>query len=235
MFSHSEIDELHRRLEGDINRILSLRLTIRAVDGSNWPRAQVDSVVTFDLVHRPLLTISRVRGHEVSVVPIGNVPDFLQDAIYASWWEEWTAKGRRSFSPRNFGWTFFRGIPLPNRSTQIMRAEWDHRATAPPNSAQPHWQFDIPLTATYQRMEANTTTGELVELHGRLEEIELSGLHLAMGGWMNAPAYPSCWRVPVKHPASAFATDLGDWAGRTLSLARDQFPLSGVDGLEVLD
>ncbi len=52
-----------------------------------------------------------------------------------------------------------------------------------------------------------------------LQELDLSGMHLGMGGWENHDAHPRCWQMEVSEDWQALVR----WAERTLQSAREQF------------
>jgi hypothetical protein len=53
-----------------------------------------------------------------------------------------------------------------------------------------------------------------------MQEVDLSAIHLGMGGWDHHDSFPECWQMQVEDNLSIVAT----WAERCLLYATDQFP-----------
>jgi len=244
MASVSRIERLHQTLENRIHHLTRMQVLIRC-RVENWKRVVKGSTTSFDMVCRDYTaTAERKRGGRCPVFRPSRGPASLEDQLWAGWHEEWHCEQRNEFDLIGVGWTFFWGVGgRLGREQEILRAEWDqvpdamdqfHRRGG--SAAQPHWHLDTGIMAGYSRpVSRQVPAGEppvLEELASEIEsaleeigdsvgiqEIDLSGMHLGMGGWQNHNDHPRCWQRQVSE-------DWGElilWAERTLESARDQF------------
>ncbi len=237
MASVSRIERLHQTLENRIHRLTRMQVSIRS-RVENWKRVVKGSTTSFDMVCRDYMaTAERKRGGRCRVFRPSRGPASLEDQLWAGWHEEWHCEQRDEFDLIGAGWTFFWGVEgRLGREQQILRAEWDQIHRRGGFAAQPHWHLDTGVMAGYSRPvsrqvsaseptvleELTSDTESALEEIGDsvgIQEIDLSGMHLGMGGWQNHNDHPRCWQREVSEDWE----ELVLWAGRTLESACDQF------------
>jgi len=165
--------------------------------------------------------------------------ELFEPTVWLSWEEAWRSLGQDRFRLEGASWTFYWGSYHLEDKHQIVRAEWDNpdpRGDAP----QPHWHVDRDILATVYPQQSTLPglvgqDGELQEVRPpaalvelevagpgpcpALQDVGLSGVHLAMGGWQNHPGgHPECWQC-----AMGDLSHLVDWATRVLDHARAEF------------
>ena len=248
MASIGDIKTLHETLEKRLRNLTRMQFSIRSHD-PDWEQAVKRSTTTFgisfDMFCRGHTEFGqRKRGGRCPVFPLGQDPLSFEDQAWAGWHEEWYCNGRNVLDLIAVGWTFFWGIGgRLGREQEVLRAEWDQLPDAIDQShrrggfaAQPHWHLDTDVMPGYSRPVSSQSrvddSGVLEELpfdvESALEEIgdsigiqqlDLSGMHLGMGGWENHEDHPRCWQKQVSEDWGELAL----WAERTLESARDQF------------
>lgn len=244
MASVGELERFHRDLERRLSNLTRLHFTVKS-GLQNWKGVVKGSTASFDMVCRECLAFAeRKRGGRCGVFPLSQDPSALEDRVWAGWHEDWHCEGRGVFDLIGVGWTFFWGVDgRLRREQEVLRAEWDEvRATDNQThrragfAAQPHWHLDTGMMSGYSRpVSRQAPAEEMKELEelssgaqsaleeiGRSTEIcelDLSGMHLGMGGWQNQGAHPDCWQARVCEDWASLVL----WAERTLQSARDQF------------
>jgi hypothetical protein len=245
MASAGEIETLHHAFTDCISDLMAMHAAIRSpVEG--WKRVVKGTKISFEMVcHEHTTAAERKRGGRCRVFPIDPSKQSLEDRAWAGWHEEWHCVQHNDFDLIGAGWTFFWGIDgRLRREQEILRAEWDQvpetedqkRYCRGGVAAQPHWHLDTAIMAGYSRPAPRVArVAETVELEeiisdagpalveiGQpigIQELDISGMHLGMGGWRNHDKHPRCWQMLVGQSW----TDLILWAEQTLRSARDQF------------
>lgn len=198
------------------------------------PGSRVENRDSFELGYKswPIVeTAERDIGGSSVVFALPEL-DPLSGTVWFSWHEEWSPDGPRFLDLYTASLTFFWGR-TGRKKGQVLRAEWDHKDSG--LAAQPHWHVDAAFLLELREMlpppsipiefqEEGTGDAPIEEIpsslpaNTELREIDLSGLHLGMGGWENAAETPDWWQ---RRASTGVA--LAIWAERTLSYARDQF------------
>jgi len=244
MASDGEIEELHRALAHRIADLTAMNVAMRG-PAEDWTRVVRGSSVSFEMTSADYTTVAeRKRGGRCLVFPL-NRHELSEDQPWAGWYEEWYCLGRGDFDLIGLGWTFFWGVDgRLGREQEIFRAEWDqirerddqrHRRGV--LAAQPHWHLDTAIMAGYSRpvireppairsteleevpSDAGPALVEVASPAG-IQELDVSGMHLGMGGWRNHDGHPRCWQVQF---GERWSEVIVGWAERTLQSARDQF------------
>jgi hypothetical protein len=238
MTTVGNIESLQRKIEQRIASAIDNKVNIRTRD-IGWKKAMNGSRIAFDMsCDKFPSTAQRKRGVRCPVFPLRSGFDLLEAQIWASWHEEWHCEKRGAFDLVGVGWTFFWGFDgRLGQETEIIRAEWDHVKHRGGFAAQPHWHLDSALMVGYTRPRPTPLpkremsdlvelpqpeySGRLIEIGESLEiqEVDVSGMHLGMGGWEHDDSHPRCWQFAL----TAELNELVLWAERTLQSARDQF------------
>jgi hypothetical protein len=249
MASAGKIDSLHQSFADRINDLTALRVAIQS-SMEGWKRVVKGTTISFEMVCRQhTTTAERKRGGRCPVFQIDPNRDPFEDQPWAGWYEEWFCVQHKDFDLIGAGWTFFWGADgRLGREQEILRAEWDQvpetddqkRYRRGGIAAQPHWHLDTGVMAGYSRptppvarstevialeelaSDASPSLVEIGQVSG-IQELDISGMHLGMGGWRNHENHPRCWQTLL----GANWNDLILWAEQTLRSARDQF--SNVD------
>jgi len=243
MASAGRIEAFHRLLEPRIHSLTTLHVVIRPAR-QDWKRVVKGLTISFDMVSRDRSTIAqRKRGGPCPVFPVNPQSEPFENQVWATWHEEWRSLQHGDFDLIGAGWTFFWGIDgRLGWEQQVLRAEWDqvpetkgqtHRRGG--LAAQPHWHVDTDMMVRYSRPVSRGAPiagpTELEELtppsrpalqekdSTGIQPLDVSGMHLGMGGWKNEDGHPGCWQMKVPENWAG----LVDWAERTLQSARDQF------------
>jgi hypothetical protein len=235
----TELKAFHTRVAALVGRALACTAqVIPRIDG--WPDVAEDTAVAFVLKGRTPAAgtyAERARGRSQPVLPLFPAEAAeLQATVFAGWSDEWKKVPQDRFELVSASWTFFWGFAY-RQPHQLFRAEWDNVRQTGGHAAQPHWHFDKELTveiyregrapAAPARAVGEEVAGpaaredDLLELTSVpvLQELQLSGLHLGMGGWTNCGEGYACWQ---RRPDTF--DSLLCWAVRTLEHARAQFP-----------
>jgi hypothetical protein len=243
MASADNVEKLHNLFASSIRDLTALHPTIRSpIEG--WKRVVKGTRVSFEMVCRGhTTTATRRKGGRCPVFPVSRQEQPFDDQAWAGWHEEWHCVQHNDFDLIGVGWTFFWGRDgRLGRDQEILRAEWDQIPETEHQKyrrgglvAQPHWHLDTAIMAGYSRPATQVAHArEAVELdeivsdtrHALMEigppvgiqELDISGMHLGMGGWYNHDSHPRCWQMIVGEDWK----NLVLWAGNTLQSARDQ-------------
>lgn len=241
MPSASALNHLHKQLVSALQSRAKIKLPDLVIVGpEGWQDYREKSRLGFQLRSGGVTeTAQRLRGGRCHVYEFPGY-DTLAGAVWFSWYEEWLKTSRREYDLVGASLTFFWG-PM-RRQHQVLRAEWDAVQHRGGHAAQPHWHIDAtyliefsgllppagPSPAIAERAEP-AALEELEELPTDaapaqpppptpyLQDVDLGGLHLGMGGWENPGAAPGCWqRKPTEDV-------LVTWADSTLAYAIAQF------------
>jgi len=247
MTSTGRIDRLHATLGRSIRKTIGIEMTVEPT-GDNWKKAASGTVVHFDMLCvEHWAAAQRKRGGRCLVFPLNPGRTDVDDRAWANWHEEWLCEGRGVFDLIGAGWTFFWGVEgRLGQDQEVLRAEWDQVRHRGQSAAQPHWHLDTGVMTAYtrpRRLSISSPGGRtdledltsdqppvpLEEIGPRdgIQELDLSGMHLGMGGWQNDKDHPRCWQLQVADDCSG----LVEWAERTLRSAIDQFPELRVRGV----
>jgi len=233
------ISSFHRRLtEEYLSRLLAYEVEVLSTLG--WQKRMRTGEVLFDLVpverYRMDRTLCNREKGECCVCPI-DIPGRPPQTIWASWHECWVSGGEGEFTLRSASWSFFRGRFGVDRKEQLLRAEWGADADLMKGkAAQPHWHFDRhqagavyesseQVTASLKETQPGDAADKLEEIGVppravALEDVDLGGIHLGMGGWKNSVSCQEpkdCWQCQPKDTG-----DLLAWAAHTLSYMKQQ-------------
>lgn len=187
--------------------------------------------------------VTRERGEAQVVFALCRCPED-QKCLWFGWYDEWKKVGADSYLFVGASMSFYLGYAGRDK-TQILRAEWDSTAIRASNAAQPHWHVDTQLMVDFESRSflpiqrddryQVVTEGGLEELmpsqaenvleelgasanERSVQDLNMSGMHLGMGGWRNSSSHPACWQCPIEDHAQ-----LIDWADFTLASVCDQF------------
>jgi len=247
MASWQDIITLHQEIVDRLKPTLERRVTfIPDLERTHWDRLRPPRTFIFHVRDPAGVEYARRRrGVRYPVLPLTGW-DMEDDQPWAGWYEEWKCMDVGEFELVGASWTFYWGkIGRLGEEQQIFRAEWDQVRHRGERAAQPHWHFDAPMVMTsyaprIPRIPPTRETEGLEELPSAkaiaLEEIgasvsppevDVSGIHLGMGGWRNGNEHPVCWQLQVEDKLE----DLAVWCERSLRLAREQF--SDVRGKDI--
>ena len=238
MASSDEIAVLHSQWVERIRNVTGHSVRFRNLTES-WEHVAVARNVAFDVVLAPYAVYAeRKRGGRCPVFPLRCAPANSDDDAWAGWYETWVCQKRQHFDLIGAGWTFFWGMEHRlGRDQQVIRAEWDQAEHRGRLVAQPHWHVDTDIMVGYstrhpsvpsvpregavlQELPAGLERQALEEISPNgVQELDLSAIHLGMGGWLNDVGHPTCWQRHVR----GACVELLDWSERTLLLAIDQF------------
>jgi hypothetical protein len=201
--------------------------------------AQGESI-SFELsstqIGETLDTADRDVGGQTTVVPLFEVGS-TDATAWVSWNDEWEKTGVDEHLLTTVSMTFFWGVRARYKR-QLLRAEWDPPQHGAARAGQPHWHIDASVWARSVLQGEDLAAGALAEFAGGdllLEgevgaaqeesgpQLPISRMHLAMGGWQNAPRHPEWWQYAMPRDWPGLERELSRWVERTLQLAVDQF------------
>ncbi|MGO8901621.1 MAG: hypothetical protein ACLQU5_25195 [Isosphaeraceae bacterium] len=240
----SAVNSLHSNIAKVVRDVTEASLQIVSSSHPHgWTGIGVDEAIEFELGTIPDRQpnvlherIDRDLGGRTFVFRLVEQPE-EEATLWAGWYDQWKAVGDGTFDLVALSWTFYWGFYYRPRKA-ILRAEWDSLHYRNQRAAQPHWHIDPGLLVDSYRpivvatpLPVPEAAGDLIELEPEemglveipdptgIQELSMTGMHLAMGGWTNANAHPGCWRVRL--PANW--ADVTRWVERTLVYAREQF------------
>jgi len=237
------LDHIHERLCLQFKKRLSTNLLLTFEEGRK--RKSEEDRVKFWLSNKGARELTQRKVGETC--PVYILPGFnrLRAAMWAGWYEEWDTKDGKNLEFVGASMSFFWGVGGYQQKQLVLRAEWDKVVKRGGNAAQPHWHIDTTLMVEFgakrergalERSELPAEEPErtppeleelapepgepaLEEIGGRvLQDVDVSKLHLAMGGWRNSPSYPDRWQCKVDGEDA-----LVEWADCTLEYTIDQF------------
>jgi hypothetical protein len=230
---HSDISSLHTKLRIRLGEALRCDVTVRHETGTtNWHKAAPETNVRFELQPSNMEFGETALGPgpkaRVHVFPLHPAPSSPSSATvpppvahaWVSWFEAWKKVRNTDFALVSAGWSVFWGFRGQDK-IRVLRAEWDPpQPDSPSNYPQPHWHVDAraaPQTmvpspgaiGAAPALEELAVPGSGPRLSGT---IDISRVHLGMGGWDNDSLAPACWQRTF----SGDCNDLRIWSLNTL-------------------
>lgn len=232
---HAEIDAFHNFLMqrfGELTRMDSLQVL---PENPNWKNTSRGGVKIVFLTQGPKAEFCMTnRGaHPTPCFPL-NADDYsTSPRLWWAWREEWTPIARGTFELIGASLVFFWGASASPKA-QVFRAEWDDARHRGDSRGQPHWHIDdkilaegswvpdVPLSPLEQGSDFDAIMANgheqasdysAIETAGtrtQLSVVNVSGMHLYMGGWDHDKEAPKCWQPMLNLEA------LKHWAARTL-------------------
>jgi hypothetical protein len=225
--SVDEVSALHSSLLTVLRSRFSMS-DLAKFSPNEWWKANPDQKIGINLIDpKTTETAWREQGGAVTVFPLKNATN-----LWASWYEVWWIDSRGKLVLLGVSLTFWSGHAFAPRKEQLIRAEWDHLATAAKGSGQPHWQIDHPVGFEYKvqpMSDVDPSTVEELKSQSvtRLEELtekelawqNISSYHLGMRvDWAAADATKRGWQHQWRHDCA----DLREWLRMCVDYLSDQ-------------
>lgn len=232
-----KVEAFHNFLMKEFESLTSVSPLAMEAQQKNWKAISLKSAKVLFMAQGPGAEFAfTARGaHPTPCYPLQAGSSSDTACLWWAWREEWTTVDSGVLALVGAGFVFFWGVP--SKRAQVFRAEWDDATQRGEARGQPHWHLDDKILAEaswvssiprlvsssdvveeeFEAIEAavgadplDYTAIEGAETQQDLSVINVSGMHLYMGGWTHGKIAPKFWQPTLD------LNGLKDWAVRTL-------------------
>ncbi len=230
-----KVNSTHRRFEAAVKDDVGYAVRVKDQAAADWRQLSEGRCVDFMAVPGASDRADFAPDGGRFVLPLSEDKWRRREACaWAAWHERWRSDGQGRFDLCQAAWTFFYGLPGPERrKDQVCRAEWADYTSSAHDAAQPHWHFDLHYSFGMVSasdagfgLRAGSVDSDGDGIPGGIGHIadpsastfQIGRVHFGMGGWENAAEPPACWQRGFGGREEAFII----WASRTLKHAMTQ-------------